>query len=330
MNAQAQHDLEVSQSAKDRVLIVDDDASILGVIAEVLEDDGYEVTTAGSGEDALEFLSGDPFALVMTDIRLPGINGVAVLEKVKSVNTRTNVIMITSHASLETVIKAIKHGAYDYLLKPFEDLTLISSAAKRAIDAFNLEVERSQLIRSLKLSNEELARVNQVLHGLAIRDGLTNLFNHRYINEVLDRHIESASGGSGDLSLIFVDVDKFKVFNDKHGHQNGDVILRELSLLMRENVRKEDIVARWGGEEFVIVCPGTDEESAANLAESLRAAIAENTFMEGELELQVPITISAGVASLGKQKSKSVLVEAADAALYEAKDKGRNQVRVAS
>ncbi|MGB5739596.1 MAG: response regulator, partial [Woeseia sp.] len=103
---------------RSRVLIVDDDASILGVVSEVLEDDGYEVVTAGSGEAGLELLNGEPFALVMTDIRLPGINGVKVLEAVKEKHPRTNVIMITSHASLDTSINAIKHGAYDYLLKP--------------------------------------------------------------------------------------------------------------------------------------------------------------------------------------------------------------------
>lgn len=330
MNTQVQPDLQGQEAAAVRVLIVDDDASILGVVAEVLEDDGYNVTTAASGEEAIALLEDQQFALVMSDIRLPGINGVAVLEHVNKVATRTNVIMITSHASLETSIDAIKHGAYDYLLKPFEDLSLISSAAKRAVDAYNLELERSQLIRSLKLSNQELARVNQVLHGLAIRDGLTNLFNHRYINEVLDKQIASASIETTDLALIFVDVDKFKVFNDEHGHQNGDVILRELSSLMRENVRKKDIVARWGGEEFVIACPDTDDGTATQLAESLRAAIAQHAFMKGMLQSQVRITISAGVASLSKYKSKSALVEAADAALYEAKDNGRDQVCTAS
>ena len=330
MNAEAQRDPQVPEAAEIRVLVIDDDTSILGVIAEVLRDDGYAVTTATSGEEAIDLLNGDPFALVMSDIRLPGINGVAVLEHVKKSSPRTNVIMITSHASLETSIDAIKHGAYDYLLKPFEDLSLISSAAKRAVDAFNLESDRSRLIRSLKLSNKELARVNRVLHGLAIRDGLTDLFNHRYINEILEKHVAKAFIETADLSLIFVDVDNFKVFNDKYGHQSGDVILRELSSLMRENVRKKDIVARWGGEEFVVVCPDTDDKTAARLAESLRCTIVEHIFMKDILESQIKITISAGVASIAKQKSKSALVEAADAALYEAKDKGRNQVRIAA
>ena len=313
-----------------RVLIVDDDASILGVVAEVLEDDGYIVVTAASGEEAVAEMKAGKFALVMTDIRLPGMDGVEVLDHVKKTSPRTMVIMITSHASLDTVINALKLGAYDYLLKPFEDLALISNAAKRAIDAFSIDLERSQLIHSLTLSNNELARVNQVLHGLAIRDGLTELYNHRHINEVLDKEIEKAKIGDTDVSLIFVDVDKFKNFNDEHGHQIGDVILRELSSLMRENVRKKDIVARWGGEEFVVVSPGTDEKTAALLAESLRGTVESHAFMVNELESDIPITISAGVASLRRQKVKSDLIEAADTALYVAKDNGRNQVRVAS
>jgi len=326
MSAEAKADLQAQKPVETRVLIVDDDASILGVVAEVLEDDGYVVTTAATGEEAIDYLKGDEFALVMSDIRLPGINGVAVLEHVKTTSPRTNVIMITSHASLESSIDAIKHGAYDYLLKPFEDLSLISTAAKRAVDAFNLEVDRSRLIRSLKLSNKELARVNRVLHGLAIRDGLTELFNHRYINEVLENEIEKAVVEGADLALIFVDVDKFKVFNDKYGHQNGDVVLREISSLMRENVRNKDLVARWGGEEFVIVAPGTDEKTAALLAESLCGTIANHPFMRDASQSSMQITISAGVASLETQKTKSALIEAADAALYEAKNNGRNQV----
>lgn len=330
MNAQTKRKPRDRNMAASRVLIVDDDLSVLGVVAEVLEDDGYDVATASSGEEAIALLSSDSFALVMSDIRLPGINGVAVLENVKKVSPRTNVIMITSHASLETSIDAIKHGAYDYLLKPFEDLSLISNAAKRAIDSYKLDVERSRLIHSLKLSNKELARVNEVLHGLAIRDGLTDLFNHRHINEVLDKETEQAVLEGTDLALIFVDVDNFKAFNDENGHQSGDIILREISSLMRENVRKKDIVARWGGEEFVVVCPGTNDKTAALMAETLRGTIADHSFLKDTMQVHVRITISAGVASLRKQKSKSALVEAADAALYEAKDSGRNQVRTAS
>jgi len=329
MNTQVQRKPQAETPADTMVLVVDDDASILGVVAEVLEDDGYGVLTAASGEEAIELLKNHQFSLVMTDIRLPGINGVEVLEHVKQVNPRTHVIVITSHASLETSIDAIKHGAYDYLLKPFEDLSLISSAAKRAVDAFKLEVERSQLIRSLKLSNQELARVNGVLHGLAVRDGLTELYNHRYINEMLDKHIEKTRIESTDLSLIFIDVDNFKVFNDQFGHQTGDVLLRELSALMRENVRNKDIVARWGGEEFVIVSPTTDDRTAAILADSLRSSIAKHIFVTEILPSCPKVTISAGVASLANHNSKAALLEAADSALYAAKDNGRNQVRTA-
>ena len=330
MNTEVQPAPEAVKQPEIEVLIVDDDASILGVVSEVLEDDGYAVTTAGSGEEAVAILRDKQFSLVMSDIRLPGINGVEVLEHVKHVSPRTNVIMITSHASLETSVDAIKHGAYDYLMKPFEDLSLISSAAKRAIEAFNLETERSQLIRSLKLSNKELARLNGVLHGLAVRDGLTELYNHRYINELLVKHFEKSSIEGSDLTVIFIDVDHFKLFNDEHGHQNGDVLLRELSALMRENSRNKDIVSRWGGEEFVIVCPTTDEKTATLLADFLRSSIAGHPFMNGTLQCNPMVTISAGVASRQKYPTKSALIEAADSALYRAKESGRNKVCTAS
>ncbi|MGI9262463.1 MAG: diguanylate cyclase [Woeseiaceae bacterium] len=330
MNTQVQPVMDAEVPVEMRVLIVDDDASILGIVSEVLEDDGYTVTTASSGEAAMDILRENQFSLVMSDIRLPGINGVEVLEHVKRVSPRTNVIMITSHGSLDTSIDAIKHGAYDYLLKPFEDLSLISSAAKRAIGSYNLELERSQLIRSLKLSNKELARLNGVLHGLAVRDGLTDLYNHRYINELLDKHIAKSVVEGVDLALIFIDVDKFKVFNDQYGHQNGDILLRELSALMRENVRNKDVVARWGGEEFVIVSPNTDERTALLLADSLRGSIEAHAFLKDVMSTSPKVTISAGVGSLSKFGTKAALIEAADTALYQAKKDGRNLVRGAS
>ncbi|MGB5626302.1 MAG: diguanylate cyclase [Woeseiaceae bacterium] len=330
MNAQAQAETQTGVLAVTKVLVVDDDYSIIGVVSEVLEDDGYDVTTASSAEEAMEELKTEQFALVMTDIRLPGINGIGLLEHVKDVSPRTAVIMITSHGSMQTSIEAVRLGAYDYLLKPFEDLSLISNAAKRAVESYNLDLERSQLIHSLKLSNEELERMNEVFHGLAIRDGLTDLFNHRHINEMLDEEIAKTIVEDGDLSLIFVDVDNFKIFNDVNGHQEGDVLLRELSALMRESTRKKDTVARWGGEEFVVLCPGTPEHVAMRLADELRRTIAEHPFKGGESQPHKKITISAGVASFSKNRSKPTLIQAADEALYEAKDKGRNQVCAAS
>ena len=124
-----------------------------------------------------------------------------------------------------------------------------------------------------------------MFHGLAIRDGLTDLYNHRHIYEMLDEEIGRAAVEGGDLSLILVDVDHFKIFNDGHGHQEGDVLLRELSALMRESIRKKDTVARWGGKEFLVLCPGTVEH------------VAEHPFKGGESQPHKKITISAGVAS---------------------------------
>ena len=160
MNAQAHAQTLTGALAVKTVLVVDDDASILGVVSEVLADDGYEPSTASSAKEAIELLKKNQFALVMTDIRLPGINGIGLLEHVKEVSPKIAVIMITSHGSMRTSIEAVRLGAYDYLLKPSEDLSFISNAAKRAIESYNLDLERSQLIRSLKLSNEELERMN--------------------------------------------------------------------------------------------------------------------------------------------------------------------------
>ena len=185
-------------------------------------------------------------------------------------------------------------------------------------------------MRSLKVSNEELTRMNEVFHGMAIRDGLTDAYNHRHINEMLDDEIHKAQVEYSDLSLIFLDVDNFKVFNDVNGHQAGDILLRELSGLMQESVRNKDVVARWGGEEFVVMCPNTAESVAARLAEELRRTVAEHAFSGADSQPHRKVTISAGVSTLVKFNDKQSLVQAADRALYEAKSAGRNAVRVAS
>ena len=176
MNAQAQAQSQTGVLAVTKVLVVDDDYSILGVVSEVLEDDGLDVSTASSAEEAMDLLKKEQFALVMTDIRLPGTNGIGLLEHVKEVSPRTAVIMITSHGSMQTSIEAVRLGAYDYLLKPFEDLFMVSAVVERAMDRIQLEARNRLLTRQLQAYAEELERLNRELKDTADHDGLTPQF----------------------------------------------------------------------------------------------------------------------------------------------------------
>lgn len=314
-----------------RVLVVDDDASIRGVVAEVLRDDGHTVVEAGSGDEALAQCGTDGFDLVLTDIRMPGMDGISLLERLRTRYPSAHVVIMTSHASLDTAIGALKRGAYDYLSKPFESLDIISEVAKRALHNVQLVRERESLIATLSRNNRELEKLNRFLRELSIRDGLTSLYNHRHLHEQLHLEVERARRYQRELSLVFIDVDHFKQYNDAHGHQNGDHLLRSIAEILRANVRETDVVARWGGEEFVVVMPGADGATAATVAERLRAVVAERPFavagaVTGGAPAILTVTVSIGVGEGRQSDAPERLLAEADGALYAAKRGGRNRV----
>jgi diguanylate cyclase (GGDEF)-like protein len=312
-----------------RVLVVDDDASIRGVVAEVLRDDGHTVVEAGSGDEALAQCGTDGFDLVLTDIRMPGMDGISLLERLRTRYPSAHVVIMTSHASLDTAIGALKRGAYDYLSKPFESLDIISEVAKRALHNVQLVRERESLIATLSRNNRELEKLNRFLRELSIRDGLTSLYNHRHLHEQLHLEVERARRYQRELSLVFIDVDHFKQYNDAHGHQNGDHLLRSIAEILRANVRETDVVARWGGEEFVIVAPETHPAEGVGLAEKLRRLVEEFPFPGRETMPGGRVTISVGVAALAPGITQDTLVQRADQAVYRAKESGRNTVCLA-
>jgi len=164
------------------------------------------------------------------------------------------------------------------------------------------------------------------LRDLAVRDSLTGLFNHRHSQELLVHECERAGRYPGPVSLLMVDIDHFKSVNDQHGHQAGDVVLREVAALLREGVRTVDVLGRYGGEEFLAILPHTDAEDARQLAERLRRSIAEHVFRGADAEIRT--TVSIGVATYPSERvtSSAELIREADRALYQAKAEGRNRV----
>lgn len=309
-----------------RVLVADDDMSIRGIVSQVLTDDGFDVTEAANGKEALEAFKADPFDVVMTDIRMPGMDGLSLLAELKGIDEHVHVVVMTSHASMESSIKALKRGAYDYLIKPFEDLELISSSVKRAVESLKLQRERDLLITSLTRQNKELDRLNKLFRELAIRDGLTSLYNHRYAQESLHAEINRALRFQRDLSVLFIDVDSFKHYNDTHGHQQGDRLLQELAHVLRDHTREMDVVARWGGEEFIVIAPETDAAQATQLAAKLCKSIREHRFEGREQQPKGSVTVCIGIAWLTESlRDAAQLVYVADQGVYTAKKRGRDQ-----
>ena len=310
-----------------RILVADDDESLRSVLKQVLSLDGYEVNLTASGEEALAAFKKEPCSLIITDIRMGKMSGITLLQEVKRLRPDTQVIIMTSNATLDSAITAIQAGAYDYLTKPFDDIALISSVARRAVEKIRLIEENKSLLEKLKRKNEELEFVNLTLKELTIRDGLTGLYNHRHFQETLAVEILRSKRHAKTFSLVFLDVDFFKQYNDTHGHLHGDAVLVALSKLLIAGIRESDVAVRYGGEEFVLLLPETSKEKAFVVAGNIREKIAAHPFPGRETQPQGKVTVSMGIAAFPEDGSdSSTLLHRADEALYQAKNGGRNRV----
>ncbi len=282
------------------ILIADDEVTIRSLVGELLEDAGHTVTLAEDGLDALEKFNQTWHEIVFSDIRMPNMTGIELLAKIKEINENTQFIIMTSHASVENSVAALKNGAFDYIIKPFEDLDVIVDTTNRAIA--NLTVIRKQqyLLSTLSRQNVELDDLNKKFREMAIRDGLTGLFNHRHTQERLSEEFARAQRFQRELSILFMDVDHFKFYNDAHGHQAGDVILETIGKLMASVSRESDVVSRWGGEEFIVIAAETNKKQACALAEKIRVMIAGHDFPHAAEQPLGKISLSIGVATISE------------------------------
>jgi diguanylate cyclase (GGDEF)-like protein len=166
----------------------------------------------------------------------------------------------------------------------------------------------------------------QEIQQLAVRDGLTGLHNYRYFRQQIDRIVQQARRYGSPLSMLMIDLDNFKTYNDSYGHLRGDMILKEIAALLLAHTRASDLVARYGGEEFAVLLPETGEEHAHSVGEKIRQVIEEHPFALAAGELPKSLTISVGVASSSAEPSADSLIQKADVALYRAKEAGKNRV----
>jgi diguanylate cyclase (GGDEF)-like protein len=313
-----------------RILVVDDEPTIRAVIAQVLGEEGYDIHEANSAEEALEAFRKSAFPVVITDIIMRKMSGLDLLREVRLLEPETLVIVMTSQASLDTATRALRNGAFDYLTKPFEDISLIAAVARKAIDKLGDVQEKQQMVHRLKQSAEELQTLNIQLREMADRDGLTGLFNHRHFRACLEAEIGHSMRHGRSFSLLFLDVDHFKRFNDTNGHLQGDQVLKGLARIIREQSRAATVAARYGGEEFVLIARDTPKEGARAYAEHLRRLVEVHPFEGRESQPGGAVTLSLGVSTFPEDGTDAVsLIAAADRALYRAKHGGRNQVRCA-
>ena len=335
-----------------RVLVVDDDSDIVSMISAVLRRD-YEVVTAHDGRSGSEVLEEGELAAVIADHMMPGVTGVELLDRCHVLQPQAARILITASDRVAVVKDAVNRAHVHRLLPKPLRLIELSTTLGEAIREARLEAENARLATELAAKNVALARINeqleadvrartreleiavQKLQQLALRDGLTDLFNHRYLQEVLDAELSRARRHAHSVSLLFIDVDHFKAYNDANGHPAGDRLLRRLADVLvggRESglptqARCSDIVARYGGEEFVMVLPETGLEGCLIKAERVRQTVEDYAFEKQESQPGGLLTVSIGCAVFpGHAKDKRTLIDAADKQLYRAKHLGRNRV----
>lgn len=432
-----------------RILVADDEQSIRDMLGMTLKEDGWTVELAENGRVALEKVSKSPFHIILSDIQMPELSGIELLEAVKKKNPNIEVVIMTSNATLETALKALKSGAFDYLHKPFEDLSVVPRKMLQVAERILLRQQNLELLKRLKVASKQLkllfeatrelngilsiddlrssvmksvvnlfedktvkavwlkrmenswnvqakipdetafgsetsfgeidtlgekfpdlrkvkvvrlekegqiaeaiafenlseslsdfffqevrtcyekVSLHQKVLSMANKDGLTGLYNHRYFQDRLRQEISQVKRQEGQLSVVLMDVDHFKKYNDSHGHPAGDELLRQLSNLLKNEAgnRESDIVARYGGEEFVIMLPFTPYDGAMIKAQRICKAVAEYAFPHREAQPLGCVSVSVGVATLPDHASEpTLLLELADQALYAAKHGGRNRV----
>jgi diguanylate cyclase (GGDEF)-like protein len=291
-----------------KILIAEDNPTSALFLRRTLSGKGHEVIVTADGIDAWEAMQAGPVPLLISDWVMPRMNGLELCRLVRGREAcdYTYVILLTSRDGRADRLEGLRAGADDFLTKP--------------LDPDELAV-RLEIAGRILAVHEALARQNAKLAELASVDELTGVKNRRRFREDLDMYFALWSRQKTPLSLIMLDVDNFKRYNDAFGHPAGDEVLRGFARQLREGSRDHDVVARYGGEEFVVLLPSTPPDDAIYIAERLRVRIER---MPSALR---PITASLGVATTcDALPACSALVEAADQALYRSKHSGRNRV----
>ncbi len=292
------------------VLIVDDDAAIRESMNEFVDMSGYQSSTASTAEEALERLSQNEIDVVITDIMLPGMDGLELTDRIKK-EYDIDVIVMTGYSGDYSYEEAISKGASDFVFKPvrFEELLL---RLRRVLKERLLTQERVHMLDKLK--------------RLSITDGLTKLFNSRYFYNQIKAEIDRTSRYQRPLSLLLLDIDQFKEYNDNYGHLEGDKVLVSMGKVIKSCLRKMDSAYRYGGEEFTVILPETEGDEAATVAERIRSMVAEGKFFPRGDNDPCTITISIGVTEYVPDEEVAIFVQRADKAMYLSKQSGRNRV----
>lgn len=307
---------------KANILLVEDNKTQAKIIQDYLGKNGYHVVCVGDGMAAFKAAKTSAVDIILLDRILPDMDGCEVCRWLKLDQSTRDIpiIMLTAKGAMTDKISGLEAGADDYLPKPFDESELNVRIFARLRNKTHHD--------ELKKKNRQLEDMLTRVESLAIMDPLTGIYNRRRFESIFTNEFKRAARYQLPLTCMMIDIDHFKLVNDAHGHQEGDIMLKEIARIIQTTIREVDTLARWGGEEFVVLSPNTSKEKALLAAERVRKAVAAHEFSQTKTK---QATISIGVAGIPDPSIDSLdkMVHAADLAMYEAKKNGRNRVESA-
>lgn len=322
-----------------RILLIEDDADAAALMAEALADH-FGQGLVHHAATVAEALAVDPeeFDLALSDMNLPDGNGLELLDRLLDARPDLPVVFVTGEGILENAIKAIRRGAYDYVVKAGDYLFSLPVVVEKNLalyavkqDNLRLQAQLAATLAQVRVKNQQLEEAVSQLELMAATDPLTGLANRRSFGQALQQCFDGSAECGRDVSLVMIDLDGFKQLNDALGHQRGDDLLRRAAEALRTHCRKTDLASRFGGDEFIIMLPDTDEATAIHVAERIRGEFeqAAREALAGE-KTAGRLTMSLGLATLQKSQPESPeqFIAMADHALYAAKAAGKTCLMV--
>jgi len=299
------------------VLVVDEDEEIGGSLMEKFQEAGYFTDVTPNGKEAIDKVKEFFYNIAVVEVKLPDMTGLDFLKVIKNIHPDTSVIFITAKPSLENSVSALNAGANAYIMKPIKTQEMMNHI-NEALDRQRAIIETRELLFAERKKRE-------FYQYLSIIDGLTDLYNHRHFHELLTQEVARSVRYEHPLSLLMIDIDDFKRFNDSYGHPAGDKVLQDITRLFKENCRRVDYICRYGGEEFAIITPETSGKNVVHVARRLVNKVREMKIEIYGSVIEGNLTISIGLAGYPTDaKTKDDLIIKADQYLLEAKKSGKD------
>lgn len=324
------------------ILVVDDRPENLYTMRQLLEAEDLDinVVTVESGVLALEKTLEEDYALILMDVQMPEMNGYETAELLRG-SKRTKyipIIFVTANSREEdNIFKGYECGAVDYLFKPINSNILLGKIGvfldlnrqKKELEHKTRELDLK--VKQLETLQHKLEDQNSKLEKLTMEDGLTSLGNRRCFDKTLESEWNRGQRSGESLSIVMVDIDHFKLYNDTYGHQEGDICLKRVACALKSTLMRQcDVIARYGGEEFVAILPNTDLDGAVQVGGRMLSSVSGLNISHSSSLTEDYVTISIGVASIvpGSGSIPEFLLKSVDEALYQAKESGRNKISI--